>query len=248
MPWHGPLDSDTARGGENGLDAGVGVSWYTWLEQRRDIHPSPQVLDAIARVLRLDTAERAHLFHLARVELPLSARDYPREASPALRAMVDALAPHPAYVTGPRMDVLAWNRPAALVMHDFGADPPNRRNILYWLFGDPASRERPTWEGTARNALARLRAEQARRPGDPAFTALVDELTEASPEFREWWPLHDVRDEQWGTKTIPHQTLGELRLHHLQTTPTSDPDLRLTIYTPADEATKAKLAALTPNA
>jgi transcriptional regulator with XRE-family HTH domain len=87
--------------------AGVGLSWYTWLEQGRDIHPSPQVLDAVARVLRLDAAERAHLFHLARVELPLPEGAYPREASRALRAFVEAMDPHPAYAFGPRFDVLA---------------------------------------------------------------------------------------------------------------------------------------------
>src|SRR5215211_8048212 len=97
--------------------AGVGLSWYTWLEQGRDIRPSAQVLDAIARVLRLDAAERAHLFHLARVELPLPDGDYPREASPALRAFVDGLEPNPAYVAGPRADVLAWNAAATRVFH-----------------------------------------------------------------------------------------------------------------------------------
>src|SRR4051794_41645106 len=89
--------------------AGVGLSWYTWLEQGRDIHPSPQVLDALARVLRLDSAERAHLFHLARVELPLPAGDYPRTAPPELAAIVDGLVPNPAYLLGPRTDVLGWN-------------------------------------------------------------------------------------------------------------------------------------------
>ena len=89
--------------------AGVGLSWYTWLEQGRDIKPSAQVLDALARVLRLDAGERAHLFHLARVELPLPAGDYPHEAPPELAALVAALAPDPAYLIGPRTDVLAWN-------------------------------------------------------------------------------------------------------------------------------------------
>src|SRR4051794_25097204 len=93
--------------------AGVGLSWYTWLEQGRDIKPSAQVLDALARVLELDAGERAHLFHLARVELPLPDPDYLHEAPPELRALVDALVPHPAYLLSPRTDVLAWNRAAA---------------------------------------------------------------------------------------------------------------------------------------
>src|SRR5919197_843125 len=112
---------------------GVGLSWYTWLEQGRDIHPSPQVLDAIARVLVLDAAERAHLFHLARVELPLPEGDYPRDASPELIAFVEAIDPHPAYAIGPRFDVLAWNNASTLLFHDWATLPVRQRNLLWWL-------------------------------------------------------------------------------------------------------------------
>ena len=161
--------------------AGVGLSWYTWLEQGRDIHPSAQVLDAIARVLALDAAERAHLFHLARVELPLPEGDYPRQASPELRAIVAGLVPHPAFVTGPRADLLAWNRPAVAVFTDFGAMPPEGRNLLRWLFADPArDHTAATWEDTAKHTLARFRAQHARRPDDPSFAALIEELSAAS--------------------------------------------------------------------
>jgi transcriptional regulator with XRE-family HTH domain len=222
--------------------AGVGLSWYTWLEQGRDIHPSPQVLDAVARVLRLDAAERAHLFHLARVELPLPEGDYPREASPALRAFVQAMDPHPAYAVGPRFDVLAWNAASVPIFHDWGAEPPERRNLLWWLFTDLSwDRSSPNWESTAKHTLARFRAQHARRPDDPSFAALVEQLSEASPEFRAWWPRHEVIGEQAGTKTIEHPQLGTLRLHHLQSTPTSDPELRLTIYVPADDASREAL-------
>ena len=225
--------------------AGVGLSWYTWLEQGRDIHPSAHVLDAIARVLALDAAERAHLFHLARVELPLPEGDYPREASPELRAIVAGLVPHPAFVTGPRADLLAWNRPAVAVFTDFGAMPPEGRNLLRWLFADPArDHTAATWEDTAKHTLARFRAQHARRPDDPSFAALIEELSAASPEFRAWWPRHEVVAEQAGTKTIEGHALGTLRLHHLQSTPTSDPELRLTMYVPADAETRRILASL----
>jgi transcriptional regulator with XRE-family HTH domain len=225
--------------------AGVGLSWYTWLEQGRDIHPSAQVLDAIARVLALDAAERAHLFHLARVELPLPGGDYPREASPELHAIVAGLVPHPAFVTGPRTDVLAWNAPAVHILRDFGSVPIERRNLLWWLFADPTSdRSSPAWEETAKHTLARFRAQHARRPDDPSFAALIAELSEASVEFRTWWPRHEVVTEQAGTKTIERPELGTLRLHHLQSTPTSDPELRLTIYVPADPETRRKLESL----
>src|SRR5919106_929963 len=165
--------------------AGVGLSWYTWLEQERDIRPSAQVLDALARTLRLDAGERAHLFHLARVELPLPAGDYPRE--------------------------------------------------------EPRGEQ---WRDTARNTLARFRAEHARRIGDPDFAALIEALEAASPDFRAWWPRHEVLTEQLGTKTIDHPELGTLRLHHLQSAPTSHPDLRLTQFAPADDTTRATLQAL----
>jgi transcriptional regulator with XRE-family HTH domain len=220
--------------------AGVGLSWYTWLEQGRDIKPSAQVLDALARTLRLDAGERAHLFHLARVELPLPADDYPREAPPELREVVDALLPNPAYLIGPRSDVLAWNAAAARIMGQPTAAPDGRPNLLWWLFAG----DRPLQgqlRDTARNALARFRAEHARRINDPDFAALIEALEEASPEFRAWWPRHEVLTEQLGTKTIEHPELGTLRLHHLQSVPTSHPDLRLTQFAPADEATRATL-------
>jgi len=199
------------------------------------------VLDALARVLRLDTGEHAHLFHLARVELPLPAGDYPREAPPELRAVVDALVPHPAYLLGPRADVLAWNRAAARLLGEPQCAPDGQPNLLWWLFTSSEPRGEQ-WRATGRNALARFRAEHARRIGDRDFAALVDSLHEASADFRTWWPRHEVLVEQLGTKTIEHPLLGTLRLHHLQSVPTSHPDLRLTQFVPADEATRAALA------
>jgi transcriptional regulator with XRE-family HTH domain len=223
--------------------AGVGLSWYTWLEQGRDIKPSAQVLDALARTLRLDTGERAHLFHLARVELPLPAGDYPRDAPPELRALVDALVPNPAYLLGPRTDVLAWNTAAVRVIGEPQTAPDGRPNLLWWLF----ARDQPRgeqWRDTARNTLARFRAEHARRIGDPDFAALIEALERASPDFRAWWPRHEVLTDQLGTKTIDHPELGTLRLHHMQSSPTSHPDLRLTQFAPADDTTRAALHAL----
>jgi transcriptional regulator with XRE-family HTH domain len=223
--------------------AGVGLSWYTWLEQGRDIKPSAQVLDALARVLRLGAAERAHLFHLARVELPLPGGDYPREAPPELAAIVDGLVPHPAYLIGPRTDVLAWNRAATALLGRPIAAPEGGPNLLWWLFtSDDRSGEQ--WRATGRAALARFRAEHARRLGDPDFAALLHALEQESPDFRAAWARHEVLTEQLGTKTIEHPRLGTVRLHHLQSAPTSHPDLRLTQFVPADDTTRAVLARL----
>jgi transcriptional regulator with XRE-family HTH domain len=220
--------------------AGVGLSWYTWLEQGRDIKPSAQVLDALARVLELDAAERAHLFHLARVELPLPDAGYTQEAPPELRALVDALVPHPAYLLGPRMDVLAWNR-AATGLHGVPATAPDGPpNLLWWLFTSTERRDEQ-WHDTARATLARFRAEHARRIGDAGFARLIDALERESERFRTLWTEHEVLTGHLGTKVVDHPTLGPLRLHHLQSIPTEHPDLRLTQFAPADDATRAAL-------
>ena len=243
LPANGRRRTPGLRREEVAQLAGVGLSWYTWLEQGRDIKPSAQVLDALARVLRLDTAERAHLFHLARVELPLPAGDYTREAPPELAAVVASLMPNPAYLIGPRADVLAWNPAATAMLGEPTRAPDGRQNLLWWLFtSDGLDREQR--RETARNALARFRAEHARRIGEPDFATLVEALEAASAEFRAWWPRHEVLAEQLGTKTIEHPRVGRLVLHHLQSAPTSHPDLRLTQFAPADPATRDALERL----
>jgi transcriptional regulator with XRE-family HTH domain len=220
--------------------AGVGLSWYTWLEQGRDITPSAGVLDALARVYDLDAAERDHLFHLAGAPLPPSAGPYPTSAPPDLSEIVAGLEPNPAYLIGPRADVLAWNAAAARLIGRPTRAPDGTENLLWWLFTqEPRG---PTWDGTARNTLARFRSEHARRYDDPAFLTLIDALLAESVAFRELWPRHEVLDAQLGTKIVDHPELGRLTLHHLQSIPTSHPDLRLTQFVAADATTRAALS------
>jgi transcriptional regulator with XRE-family HTH domain len=219
--------------------AGVGLSWYTWLEQGRDIKPSAQVLDALAGVLGLDAGERAHLFHLARVEVPLASADYLHDAPPELRALVDALVPHPAYLLSPRTDVLAWNRAAVALLGTPPAGPDGPPNLLWWLFTEERGKQ---WDDTARATLARFRAEHARRIGDAGFTRLIGALERESERFRTWWPEHEVMTGHLGTKVVDHPELGTLRLYHLQSIPAEHPDLRLTQFAPADGATRAALS------
>jgi transcriptional regulator with XRE-family HTH domain len=221
--------------------AGVGLSWYTWLEQGRDVTPSASVLDALARVLDLSSAERDHLFDLAGVAVPQPSGPYPTAAPAELAQIVYGLEPNPAYLIGPRTDVLAWNAGAKLMLGEPGQAPDGARNVLWWLFTD--SREHgPAWDDTARRTLARFRAEHARRYGDPAFTGLIAGLLAASPRFRELWRRHEVLDSQVGTKAVTHPRLGPIALHHLQSIPTSHPDLRLVQFVPADDATRAAFA------
>jgi transcriptional regulator with XRE-family HTH domain len=231
--------------------AGVGVSWYTWLEQGRDINPSPEVLDALARALRLDPAERRTLFALARTELPLA--DDVAAADPdgaggdigELIALVDSMHPYPAYLLGPMTRILAWNRAASAVLGSPEHLAPERRYLLWWLLVDPGEGGMtPQREGTARNTLARFRAEYAEHAGERDYEEFLAALRAHSARFGEWWNEHEVTDTQRGTKSIEHRQLGTLRLHHAQTVPTGQPGLRMAVYAPADEATREALATL----
>ena len=231
--------------------AGVGVSWYTWLEQGRDINPSPEVLDALARALRLDAAERRTLFALARAELPLA--DDVGDADPErldgdisqLIMLVDSLHPNPAYLLGPMTRILAWNRAASVVLGSPGHLAADKRYLLWWLLVDLGEGGMTAQlEATARNTVARFRAEYARHAGDQEYEEFVAQIREHSARFREWWDEHEVIETQRGTKVMEHPRLGRLRLHHAQTVPTGQPELRMAVYAPADEATRAALATL----
>lgn len=221
--------------------SGVGLSWYTWLEQGRDVTPSDQVLSALSRALLLSPSEREHLFVLAGVAPPAADAEGLDDETAAL---VDGLLPHVAFVLSPRFDVLAHNRAAALIMGDLVSAPVERRNVLLWLFaGDswpgPAA---PAWEQTARANLLDFRTEYARHPGDPAFLQLVTALSAASARFRDWWERHDVQVMEPASKRIRHRELGPLHLLSAQSRPAHAPWLRLRILVPADAATRAAIS------
>jgi transcriptional regulator with XRE-family HTH domain len=231
--------------------AGVGVSWYTWLEQGRDINPSPEVLDALAHALRLDSAERRTLFALARTELPLAddvaAGDRERLEGDIgqLVALVDSMHPNPAYLLGPMTRILAWNRAASIVLGSPDHLAPNKRYLLWWLLVEPGEGGMtPQRHATARKTLARFRSEYARHAGEQEYEEFLAEMREHSPQFRAWWDEHEVIESQRGTKVMQHPKLGTLRLHHAQVVPTGQPELRMAVYAPADEATRAALATL----
>lgn len=247
----GPRRTPGLRREELAALAGVGVSWYTWLEQGRDINPSPEVLDALARALRLDLAERRTLFALARTELPLAddvagTDSSQRESDVSqLIALVESMHPNPAYLLGPMTRILAWNRAASVVLGSPDHLAADRRYLLWWLMVDPGTSGMTAQrEGTARNTLARFRAEYARHAGEPEYEEFLAQMREHGARFGEWWGEHEVIDTQRGTKVMEHPQLGTLRLHHAQTVPTGQPELRLAVYAPADLTTRAALATL----
>jgi PAS domain-containing protein len=136
--------------------------------------------------------------------------------------------------------VLAWNRAAAGLLGVPPAGPDGPPNLLWWLFTS-TERRGQQWDDTARATLARFRAEHARRIGDPGFARLIEALERESERFRALWSEHEVMTGHLGTKVIDHPELGTLRLYHLQSIPTEHPDLRLTQFAPADDATRAAL-------
>ncbi|HEY4387671.1 MAG TPA: helix-turn-helix transcriptional regulator [Ktedonobacteraceae bacterium] len=221
--------------------ANMGTSWYVWLEQGRNVHPSAQILESVAQALRLTPNERRHLFLLAGQPLPAQALPEEEHVHPALRQTLDDLNPTPAYVMGRRWDFLAWNKAAEAIFSVSEMSSLYERNLLWRLFTSPTMRERPNWEMVARGTLAEFRATSARYPGDSWFEELIEDLKQVSPEFCRWWPHHDARSSLEGPKTIEHVTLGRLEFEHITLQVFNNPDLRIVIYSPLAE-TRTKLA------
>lgn len=221
--------------------ANIGTSWYVWLEQGRDVHPSTQVLESLAQALRLTGNERRHLFLLAGQPLPSPALPLEERVSPALQQMLDDLNPTPACVIGRRWDYLAWNLAADATFAISEASPPHARNVVWHFFTSPTTREHfPHWEQMAQGLLAEFRTASACYPGDAWLEELIEDLKEASPEFCRWWPHHDASNLVDSEKIIEHPVLGHLEFRHLTLHVFNDPDIRVTVYIP-DAETRAKL-------
>jgi transcriptional regulator with XRE-family HTH domain len=220
--------------------AGVGVTWYTWFEQGRDIQVSAHFLENLSRALRLDATERQHLFTLAQHRPAPLTGFVPQPVSPSLQNMLESF-PNPAYLKTPRWDLVAWNRPMTIMFGDFNAIPPERRNILWLLLTDPKYRQLMLdWETDVRRVIARFRLDSGRAGNDPRFVELVRELEQVSPEFRAWWRQHDVDGFGEGVKSFRHPRLGKIEFEHTSFTADSNPDLRLIVYTPTDAASGRK--------
>jgi transcriptional regulator with XRE-family HTH domain len=226
--------------------AGVGTTWYTWLEQGRDVRASLDVLEALARAFRMTPAERAHLVLLGRGEEAPPCKAPAERVSPTLRRLVQQLGPNPAYILGRRWDYLAWNRACEVVFSWEPTRDPLTRNHIWLTFMDPTRRElMADWEHSARLLAAKFRAESARNIGDPAFEQLISALRSSSTEFRQWWNRHEVAGGGGGRKELRHPVAGRLLFEHAAFHPTDYPEQRLILYSPlAEEDTPAKLARL----
>jgi transcriptional regulator with XRE-family HTH domain len=173
--------------------ANVSATWYTWLEQGRGGAPSAEVLERIARALLLTDVEREHLFLLGLGRPPEVRYQTSGGVTPRLQHVLDALEPSPALIRTATWDVVAWNHAAAATLVDYGALPPEQRNILRSVFCDPRVRAAQTdWETTARFVVGAFRVDAARAGATSQVAALVEELCQVSPEFAAMWRDHDV--------------------------------------------------------
>jgi transcriptional regulator with XRE-family HTH domain len=211
--------------------AGVSLTWYTWLEQGRRINASRDVLLAIGRALRLDDAGQEHLLSLA--EPGTVGVDVPTTAPTALERLIEALMPAPAYVLGPHWEFLAWNDAQERLYPRIADLEPPRRNLLWVLFADPATRELIVdWDIHARQALAEFRSATSTVRHDPAMTELVGLLRDESADFDRWWPEHDVSGFETRLRRFHHPMAGDLTFEYQQLAPLEWPGLRIVAQLP----------------
>ena len=223
--------------------AGISASWYTWLEQKRPIRISPRTLDNLARVLQLNPAERIQLFQLALRQPVIEGTSQREHVSLATQRMLDQLDSMPAFIRGRRQNILAWNRAARAFFFDFEKVPPDERILVWLFFTRPELRSLigVDWRARAQDVLARFRLDYGRHAGDADFLQLVERLRAVSPEFARWWPRFDVLPSVEGRKRYNHSVAGLIIAEHFTFAVTDNPDLRITVFSPADHKSMARM-------
>jgi transcriptional regulator with XRE-family HTH domain len=211
--------------------AGVSVAYYVRLERGKNVNVSESVLDALARALRLDETERAHLYTVAkptRKTRPMP----PQRVRRGLRMALDAMSDIPAMLLGRRTDVLATNLLARALYKDFDAAPAHERNMVRYIFLDPAARELYVdWPTSARHAVAALHLYGGRHPNDPQLAALVGELSVRDTDFRRWWADNDVFRHAHGSKRLHHPVVGGITVFYESLILHDDPDMSIAMHT-----------------
>ena len=228
---------------------GVGVSWYTWLEQGRDITVSVQVLERIAQTFRLKPEERNYLFLLAREAIPtVEVSTFDGALPPCIRSVLDALDTHPAFVIDQRFNVLDWSESACAVFGDFDRFRGRERNCIWQLFAHSSSRRLfVDWEDQTRYAISHFRSAYGRCADDPWFDQFIHDLARVSPEFRHLWSEYNVQQDCHHEQELNHTLVGRLRLASNVLVAPGYEALPMIIYTPCSPRTAEKLAILNQN-
>jgi transcriptional regulator with XRE-family HTH domain len=225
--------------------AGVGVTWYTWLEQGRPINASVQVLDAIARTLRLDATERGHLFRLADVPGAAGPAECVECPLPPEVQRILAAIPYPANVITERFDLLAWNGVYAALFPQLIEAPPSERNtLLSCLTTPPCCSPIPEQDKYRGTLIAQLRVAYGRHVGDPAWTHFIRRLEAASSALAVIWAAHDVAHPTSHIKRFRHPALGLIVTRSTSLAVTAVPGTRMVVYTPDDAHSETAIARL----
>jgi transcriptional regulator with XRE-family HTH domain len=226
--------------------AGVSDTWYTWLEQGREMRVSPEMVDAVCRALRLNEEEHVYVRRLVDQPLiaPTKASEIEPHRSAALQGLLDDLLPSAAHISTSGWDLLLWNQAFEGIYGDPQRMPAERRNHLWSLFMVDEMRElHPDWELEARRAVSRFRSEEAWFHDQGPLNAIVAELLDRSADFRTAWESREVDRFVGNTRRIEHAKVGEIRFHLIRLT-LEEPWLALYINRPIDEESRARMARL----
>jgi transcriptional regulator with XRE-family HTH domain len=225
--------------------SGVGVTWYTWLEQGRPINASTQVLDAVARTLKLDQPEREHLYRLAEVPEAAPPPEADEPVAAEIQAILDGLTTLPASVVNERFDLLAWNAAFAALFPTVVGVPRADRNTL-WLCFTHAACCHPyvNRDDQLGRMVAQLRGAYGRHVGEPAWTGFVRRLQAASPEFGRMWAEQEVASPASYLKIFRHPAHKRLSMTTNSLAVLAAPGTRMVVYTPTDDVTRRAVAGL----
>lgn len=214
---------------EVALLAGVGTSWYTWLEQGRDISVSPNVLDAISTALRLSQPERSHLYSLSGMNPPLAGEPPATDVSPELLHLLEAWSPRPAMLQDQYWNLLGVNDATRRV---FGYGDTDRNCLVTFFTNSRYRGMYRHWAAAAPAVVSAFRADAAQYPGDARFAEIVDDLSAVSPEFVDLWERHDVGRHSQAIKAVLHPEAGELVFDKTTLAVTDQPGWHLVLYNP----------------
>lgn len=226
--------------------AGIGLTWYTWLEQGRPIQVSTPVIESLSRVLLLDKQERIHLYLLANQPLPADIPGYQGTLSPVLQQVLDRLVLCPSLVTDQRWNVIAWNKEASLIFGDFCDMNVRERNIVWAMFTNNYYKQIfIDWDLHAKGLLGRFRATCGQYIEDSWLSQFIDDLKMQSTDFNLWWPLHEIESNREKYKQLNHPTAGILDFEVCNFDVSDNSGLKLIVHTPLSETdTAAKMKSL----
>ena len=213
--------------------AGVGLTWYTWLEQGRAIKVSAGVVESLSRVLMLDEQERIHIYTLAGQALPTDIIPYQGTVSPILQHVLDNLVLSPSFIMDVRWNIIAWNKAASAVFTDFSKINVHKRNMVWMMFKyDDYKKLFIDWEFHAQGMLARFRSTIGQYIEDPWLVEFIEELKNESEEFNLWWSRHDVQRNSQLYKKLKHPIVGELVFEFCSFDVSDNSNLKLIVNTP----------------